>query len=320
MTEPLFKARLVAIEYETADILSFLLRPMDPALPLAIDPGSHVDIHLPNGLMRSYSLSNCPWEGRGYRLTVARDANTRGGSAYMHDQLRVGQILEISRPRNNFEVEEQAAMSVFMAGGIGITPFVPMLARLNESGRPWRLHYCVRSRDRAALLDELKQLEREGSGEIRMNYDDTDGILNLADVIGSLDPEVHVYCCGPAPMLEAFRINTEKAGFQSRQVHFEYFNADVKSATEGGFVVVLNRSGQEIPVAPGETILQALTSNGVNVPFSCEEGICGACETRVIEGVPDHRDMILSEQERSESKTMMICCSGCKSQRLVLDI
>jgi vanillate O-demethylase ferredoxin subunit len=153
-----------------------------------------------------------------------------------------------------------------------------------------------------------------------MNYDDTDGILNLADVIGSLDPEVHVYCCGPAPMLEAFRSNTEKAGFQSRQVHFEYFNADVKSATEGGFVVVLNRSGQEISVAPGETILQALTSNGVNVPFSCEEGICGACETRVIEGVPDHRDMILSEQERSESKTMMICCSGCKSQRLVLDI
>ena len=320
MTEPLFPARIAAIEFAAEDILSFTLRPLDGALPEQIDPGSHVDVHLPNGMMRSYSLSNGPEHRRGYRLTIARDPNSRGGSTYMHDKLRAGQIIEISKPRNNFKLAEDATLSVFLAGGIGVTPFIPMIARLNEAGKPWRMHYCVRNRERAALVEEIEQLAAAGSGELIPNYDDTDGIFDLAGMLASLPADAHVYCCGPTGMLDAFRARAHDNGIPSEQVHFEYFSADVESATEGGFVVVLNKSGKEIGVAAGQTILQALIEQGVNIAYSCEEGICGACETRVIEGIPDHRDMILTDQERQENKTMMVCCSGSKSSRLMLDL
>ena len=320
MTEPLFPARIVAITLETEDILSFVLRLLHPALPEKIDPGSHVDIHLPNGMMRSYSLSNGPGENRGYRLTVARDANSRGGSTYMHDQLRVGQIIEISKPRNNFRLAEETSMSVFISGGIGVTPFIPMVARLNELGCPWRMHYCARNRDRAALVKEIEQLAACGSGEVIANYDDESGVLNLAGTLAEVPAGADVYCCGPTGMLDAFRAGAQEAGIASDHVHFEYFSSNIERAAEGGFVLVLNKSGAEILVQPGQTILQALTEHGINVPYSCEEGICGSCETRVIDGVPDHRDMILSEEERQDSKTMMVCCSGSKTPRLVLDL
>ena len=320
MTEPLFPAQIVAIELAAENILSFVLRPMDSTWPDQIDPGSHVDVRLPNGMMRSYSLSNGPGHRRGFRLTVARDRNSRGGSTYMHDKLRVGQTIEISRPRNNFKLAEQAATSVFIAGGIGVTPFIPMITRLNEIGRPWRLHYCTRSRDQAALVEEIEQLAADGSGEFIPNYDDSDGILDLTETLASLPADAHVYCCGPAGMLDAFRARAQERGIAPDRVHYEYFSANVESATEGGFIVVLNQSGTEIAVKSGQTILQALIERGINVPHSCEEGVCGSCETRVIDGVPDHRDMVLSDKEMREGKTMMVCCSGAKSSRLVLDL
>lgn len=320
MTEPLFPARIVAIELAAEDIMSFTLRPMASALPDRIDPGSHVDVHLPNGMMRSYSLSNGSDHKRGYRLTVARDANSRGGSTYMHDMLRVGQIIEISKPRNNFKLAEDAALSVFFAGGIGVTPFIPMITRLNQAGRAWRLYYCTRNRERAALADELRQLEAEGPGAFLSHFDDTDGLFDLKGTIDALPADTHVYCCGPTGMLDAFRSCTAQAGVGSDQVHFEYFSSDVESATDGGFVVVLNQSGKEFTVQPGQTILQALVDHGVDISYSCEEGICGACETRVIEGTPDHRDMVLTDAEKKAGKTMMVCCSGASSARLVLDL
>lgn len=320
MTEPLFPARLISISYEATDILSFTLQPLGGQMPDTIDPGSHIDVHLPNGLMRSYSLSNGPAHTSGYRLTVARDPSSRGGSAFMHDDLRVGQILQISRPRNNFTLAEDAPLSVFFAGGIGVTPFVPMIARLNELNRPWLLHYCVRTKDRAALLPELRVLAAAGSGELAANYDQDDGILDLTKALAGVPADAHVYCCGPTAMLSAFRSDADALGIASHQVHFEYFSSDVENATEGGFTIVLGKSGDEIAVQAGQTILQALTEHGVNVPYSCEEGICGACETSVIEGIPEHRDKILSDAERECGKTMMVCCSGSKSPRLVLDL
>jgi vanillate O-demethylase ferredoxin subunit len=239
----------------------------------------------------------------------------------MHDSLRVGQIVEISRPRNNFALAEQARMSVFIAGGIGVTPFVPMTARLNEIGKPWRLHYCVRTRDRAALVDEIAALAAAGSGEFLPNIDeDPGGLLDLAATLTTMPADAHVYCCGPTGMLNAFRADAQAARIPSEQVHFEYFSSDVQNATEGGFTVVLNKSGGEVTVKPGQSILQAVTNHGINVPYSCEEGVCGACETRVVAGIPDHRDMILSDRDKQENKSMMICCSGAKSSRLVLDL
>ena len=320
MTEPLFPARIVAIELAAEDILSFILRPIDGALPDRIDPGSHVDVHLPNGMMRSYSLSNGSEHRQGYRLTVARDANSRGGSAYMHDKLRVGEILEISKPRNNFRLAEDAALSVFFAGGIGVTPFIPMITRLSQLGRAWRLYYCVRNRERAALSAEIAQLAADGNGEFVSHFDDRDGLFDLPGTINALAADVHLYCCGPTAMLDAFRSSAQQAGLASEQIHYEYFSSDVESATEGGFTVVLNQSGAQIMVQPGQTILQALVDHGVEMSYSCEEGICGACETRVIEGTPDHRDMVLTDAEKRANKTMMVCCSGARSARLVLDL
>lgn len=317
----LIKARIVAIRYEARDVLSYVLAPLSPTQPLpAYTPGAHIDVHLTGALMRTYSLSN----GRGdtglYRLTVQKDPKSRGGSIYMHDNLRAGQEVEISTPRNNFELCEDAPLSVFIAGGIGVTPFIPMMARLNALGRRWRLHYCVRTRERAAFIEEIEQLTAAGHGEAVFNFDEEPGgsLLDLNALIGALPEGAHVYCCGPTGMLHAYQKAAE--GLPSERVHFEYFSSDVKAASEGGFTVVLQKTGSEVFVKSGETILQAIRSAGVFVDSSCEEGICGACETKVISGTPDHRDMILSERERTESKSMMICCSGCKSERLVLDL
>lgn len=320
MTEPLITTRLVAIEYAAVDTLSFILQPLQEPSPLIIDPGSHVDVHLPNGLVRSYSLSNGPGEKRGYRLTVARDPSTRGGSSYMHDSLKVGQAVKISKPRNHFRPAKTTALSVFFAGGIGITPFISMIARLDQWEQSWRLHYCVRKKESAAFINELSRMAGSGTGEVLLNCDDVDGVLDLGATISALPPDAHLYCCGPSGMLDTFRTIAADTGFPDEQIHFEYFSADVDNATEGGFSVLLNKSGREILVEPGETILQAIIKSGISLSYSCEEGICGACETRVIEGLPEHRDMILSEREREENQTMMICCSGSKTRKLVLDL
>ncbi|HEX7113977.1 MAG TPA: PDR/VanB family oxidoreductase [Steroidobacter sp.] len=315
------KTRIVAIRYEARDVLSFVLAPLERGSELPpYSPGAHVDVHLTGGLVRSYSLSNGIGDAGVYRLTVQKDAKSRGGSRFMHEKLQVGQTLEISAPRNNFELFEDSPMSVFIAGGIGITPFMPMMARLNDLGRPWRLHYCVRTRERAAFLDEITRLSQEGQGEVHLNFDEEPGgvKLDLNEVIRAAPPEAHVYCCGPTGMLDAYK--KAAAPLPPEKVHYEYFNSDVQPAAEGGFLVVLQRSGLEVFVRPGETIIQAIRQAGVEVETSCEEGVCGACETRVIAGQPDHRDMILNERERAESKSMMICCSGSKSERLVLDL
>jgi ferredoxin-NADP reductase len=322
MTEAAFPVRVAEIHYEAIGTLSFILRATDGhALP-PVDPGSHVDIHLPNGLVRSYSLSNGAADEGSYRLTVARDASSKGGSAYLHETLRCGEVIKISEPRNNFRLAEDAQLSIFFAGGIGVTPFVPMITRLNSLGRRWRLHYAVRNPARAALLTELEALAAAGSGELLPNYDEVPGgaMLNLEALLSTAEADSHVYCCGPTGMLEAFRRGADAAGIEGERIHFEYFSSNVKASNEGGFTVVLAKTNREIAIAPGQSILDAVNKLGLNVAYSCQEGVCSACETRVLEGIPDHRDVILNDVERAENKTMMICCSGSKTPRLILDL
>ena len=289
-------------------------RPDRGALPDA-EPGAHIGLILPNGIERQYSLVQ---SGRGlyeYTVGVKRDVNSRGGSLYMHDQLRVGSKLSIVPPRNNFPLKEDAELVVLLAGGIGITPIYCMITQLIAKERPWRLYYSCRSRPDTAFLDELSQYE-----QVRFHFDDEESgrFLNVAAIVESLPKNAHLYCCGPAPMLAAFEAAT--AHWPPDQVHVEYFTPKFAAAQEGGFVVELARAKRELVIPPGKSILQAIREIGIEVPHSCEEGVCGACETRVISGIPDHRDTILTEQERNESATMMICCSGSKSPRLVLDI
>lgn len=321
MSEPVHPFRVRRIAWEAKDVFSFELEPLEGRGLKPFAAGAHVDLELPNGLMRSYSLSDAGRSDR-YRITVARDINSAGGSSFLAEKVRAGDTLKVGDPRNNFPLREDAVRSVFIAGGIGVTPFVPMAMRLNELGRPWRLHYCVRTRDRAALLEELQTLAAAGQGEVIMNFDEEPGgtMLDLRGVISGLGAGEHVYCCGPIGMLDAFRASCDALGIESERVHFEYFKSNVESATEGGFKVVLARSGITLPVKSGETILQAVLAAGVDVPSSCEEGVCGSCETRVLAGEPDHRDLILSDQEKKAGRTMMICCSGSKSASLTLDL
>jgi len=321
MTELISAVQVFKLHLEADGIISIYLRSLDgSALPPA-EPGGHIDVFLPNGLSRSYSLSNTPEDIGVYRLTVARDLRSRGGSIYLHDAVKLGDTLDISAQHNNFALVEDAPHSVFIAGGIGVTPFIPMMARLNELGRPWVLHYSARTRQRAALLNDILQLEESGIGEVRLNFDEEPGgkMLDLTSIVATLPNNAHVYCCGPEPMLNSFRLAADLAGVADERVHFEYFQGNIDKAEAGGFTVICRKSDVAVQVKPGQTILKALETAGIDVPFSCEQGICGACETAVLEGEPDHRDLILSHQEQKESKKMFICCSGSKSDRLVLD-
>jgi len=289
-------------------------RPDNAPLPGA-EPGAHIDVILPNGIERQYSLIDYGPSLAEYTVGVKRDANSRGGSLYMHDQLRVGMRVFITPPANNFPLKEDAELAVLFAGGIGITPIYAMVKKLVATKRPWQLHYSCRTRTDAAFLDELAK-----HPESHLHFDDeAEGkFLPVADIVARVPKRAHLYCCGPGPMLAAFEAATVE--WPQDQIHVEYFTPKFTVAQEGGFIVELARSKRELVIPPGKTILQAVREAGLQVPHSCEEGVCGACETRVISGTPDHRDSILTEQERKESATMMICCSGSKSPRLVLDI
>ena len=314
------KVRVRAVTWEAASILGFELVPMPPAAALpAFTAGAHVDLHLPGGLVRSYSLLNDPRETHRYCIGVNLDAKSRGGSRYMHEGLHAGSVLTISAPRNHFPLDESSPFNVFIAGGIGITPMLSMIARSNALGTPWRLHYAARTREYAAFLG-LTESMKASDGDVRLNFDQEPGgqMLDLAAVVAAMPEGSHVYCCGPLPMLHSFEAAT--AGLPPHRAHREYFAAPEASAPAGGFTVELARSGRQIEIQAGQSILDALIAQGVDVPYSCGQGVCGTCEVRVLEGTADHRDFVMSPAEQEANDRLMICCSGAKSARLVLDL
>jgi vanillate O-demethylase ferredoxin subunit len=314
------QVRVKRISYEAERINSYELVASGGGDLIAFTAGSHIDLHLPNGMIRSYSLVNDPRERDRYVVAVNKDAASRGGSSSIHDTLRAGDIVAISHPRNNFVLEENAAHSVLIAGGIGITPLLSMIRRLETLGRSWELFYTARTRSAAAFLDELYALRPDVQRNIHVNFDQEPAgrQIDLAAIVRDAAADAHLYCCGPVSMLEAFEAAT--AGRAAGHVHVEYFKAREKPAVEGGFEVRLARSGPTLTVQPGQTILEALLDAGITANYACSEGVCGTCETRVIEGFPDHRDQFLSNEERAANKTIMICCSGSKSSTLVLDL
>lgn len=316
----MLEVRVTSIAWEAQGIHSFELRPCAGAELPGFTAGSHIDVKLPTGIQRSYSLVNAQDERHRYVIAVSKAVAGRGGSAFMHDVLRVGDVISVSAPKNNFVLNETAPHSVFIAGGIGITPLLCMVQRLQAIGRSWELHYCTRVRSSAALVDRCEALAARGNGKLHLYFDhEPKGRkLDLAALVKGAPADAHLYCCGPASMLEAF----EQAcnGRPADHLHVEYFSAKELPSVDGGFTVELAKSGQAIAVRPGNSILDALLDAGIDVPNVCREGVCGTCETRVLEGVPDHRDAVLSTQEKAANRTMMICCSGAKTQRLVLDL
>jgi len=313
--DELIEVRLTAIRYAARDTnLYEFTRLGDKPLP-RYAPGAHIDVHLPNGVVRQYSLTEAEPGPASYTVGVKRDPASRGGSRYVHDELRVGKTLKISAPRNNFPLVENAGHVVLFAGGIGITPIWCMTQRLAKLGRSWKLHYACRSRADTAFLQALTAM---GSAEFHFDEESGGKFLDVAAIVAALPKDSHLYCCGPTPMLKAFEAAT--ANWPREQVHVEYFTPKQEAAKAGGFTVALARSGTEFVIPEGKSILQVLLDAGVDVDYSCELGICGACEQRVISGIPEHRDAILTEEEQASNTKVMICCAGCKSDRLVLDL
>jgi len=315
----LIDARLTEITSVAKDTNLYTFRRVEGGALPAYKPGAHIDLHLPNGMIRQFSLVTPNSDSESYMVGVKRDAASRGGSRYIYDEMRVGHDIKISAPRNNFPLVENAEHVVLVAGGIGITPVWCMAQQLIALKRSWKLYYSCRTRDEMAFLEPLQKLAPEF---VHLHFDDEAGnkFLDLAAVIAAAPESAHLYCCGPKAMLGAFE--AAAANLPRHQVHVEYFTAKEEAAADtlGGFWVELARSGEEYFIPPGKKILEVLFDAGVDVDYSCELGICGACETRVISGMPEHHDAVMSEEEQAANEKVMICCCGCKSERLVLDM
>ena len=310
--------RLRQIRLEAEGICSYeFVAPEGGSLP-PFRAGAHIDLHLPEGRIRSYSLANAPHDTGRYLVAVQREEQGRGGSAWMHDSLRVGQVVHAAAPVNDFTLDEAAEHSVFIAGGIGITPILSMIARLDALDRSWQLHYASRSPQCTAFMAQLQALDR-GRGRVAYCFgSDRAERVDVSGIVARADAATHLYCCGPARMIDAF-VQAGRTRAPST-VHFERFAAAAERAVDGGYTAVLQRSGKRLAVEPGKTLLDALLDENVSVPYACSNGICGTCLTQVVAGTPDHRDEFLGEEERRSGKCMLVCCSGSLTPELVLDL
>ena len=307
------------LRYEAEGVISVELRDPDHKDLPAFEAGAHIDLHLPNGMVRSYSLLNDCSDRHRYVLGVLRDAKSRGGSKAVHEQLRVGMRVDISRPRNNFALHENAAYTVLLAGGIGVTPILCMARRLKSIGKSFEVLYFARSRRHAAFLDEMEGV----TSRLHLHFDDEQG--GPPDLKGLLaarnTANTSYYACGPTGLLNAFESHCQSLGYANAHIErFAGLNVAASSEAKQRYAVELKRSGKVIEIAPDMSLLAALRAANANVQTSCEEGICGSCETRVLQGIPDHRDSVLSPAEQAGNLMMMVCVSGSRSERLVLDL
>lgn len=314
------RVRIARKRHEAQDVVGLeLVDPMGDALP-PFSAGSHIDVHVAAGIVRQYSLCNAPGDFAAYQIAVLKEPTSRGGSVAMH-ALEVGDIVEISEPKNHFPLAHDAKRSVLFAGGIGITPILCMAERLCATGSDFTLHYCSRSRDRTAFVDRIA-----GSpigARTQFHYDDGPAELRLKPerAVGAPAPDTHLYVCGPAGFMDWVLGTARGMGWPEERLHREYFAAaPVAGGGDGIFEVQVASSGKVIHVAADQTVVAALAAAGIDVPTSCEQGVCGTCLTRVIDGTPDHRDLFLTEQEQSRGDQFLPCCSRSKSPRLVLDL
>jgi vanillate O-demethylase ferredoxin subunit len=306
---------------EALDIRTFELVDVTGAALPSFSAGSHVDVHLPNGLTRQYSLCNDAAETHRYLLGVLRDPASRGGSAAMHDLVHEGDMLQISAPKNHFPLAHDARRSLLLAGGIGITPILCMAERLATMGAGFEMHYCVRERARAAFFDRISNARF--APQVQFHFDDgaADQRLDIPRLLAAPASGLHLYVCGPKGFMDAVLGQARTHGWPENQLHYEFFAAE--RASGGGdapFEVKLASSGRVVAVPAGQSVVHALAEAGVLVQTSCEQGVCGTCLTRVLEGQPDHRDLYLTPEEQAANDQFTPCCSRAKSAVLVLDL
>ncbi|MDQ0765346.1 PDR/VanB family oxidoreductase [Streptomyces canus] len=308
-----YEAELVVDRRDAAadGVLALTLRhPLGEQLP-QWEPGAHLDVVLGPGLERQYSLCGDPADRTAWRIAVLREPAGRGGSAHVHEQLEPGDKVRVRGPRNHFALRP-APRYLFIAGGIGITPILPMLAAAEAEGAEWTLLYGGRTRESMAFTEELSRY----GDRVTVAPQDQTGLLDLASVLDGVPEGTLVYCCGPGPLLDAVEERCP-AGL----LHVERFTPKEQPAAENTeFEVELAQTGTTVTVAPDVSVLDAVRASGVEVLFSCTEGTCGTCETDVLDGTPDHRDSVLTDEEREAGETMMICVSRCRGKKLVLDL
>lgn len=312
--------KVVSKVVEAIDIVSLELASADGKPLPAFSAGAHIDIHLPGGIIRQYSLLNDAAEQHRYVVGVLKDPESRGGSIAVHDKVNVGDILQISSPRNHFELVH-AQRSLLFAGGIGVTPILCMARRLSQTSADFEMHYCTRSPERTAFQKDIQS--SAFADRVHFHYDSGDDAqkLDLKALVAGPSPTTHLYVCGPTGFID-YVVNTAKAaGWSSDQIHFEYFGAAaIDTSGDQSFHVKIASTGALLEVPADKSITQVLEENKVFVPVSCEEGVCGTCLTRVLEGEPEHRDMYLTEAEQAANDQMLPCCSRAKTPVLVLDL
>jgi len=308
----------VARKWLTAEgVAAFDLAPISGELP-SFQPGAHVDVHLPGGLVRQYSLTNGPQKTDVYRIGVKLEPDSRGGSKYMHAGLHEGDTLGISLPHNNFPLRRDAARTLLIAGGIGLTPLVAMAQTLARQGLVWEFHYFAQSEAHVAFGELLDPLGAGVSKHLGLSPSET--AAELAGLAGDYAPAHHLYVCGPSPMIEATRTIAAEVGWPESAVHFEYFKNESDQDDSSTFEVFLARRNQTLTIGEGTSILESLRGAGVDMPSSCEQGVCGTCIVTVLEGAPDHQDVYFSDGEREAGDRLLTCVSRAAGKRLVLDL
>ena len=310
---------VVKRKWDSADgIVAFELAALDGGHLPTFQPGAHIDLHLPNGLVRQYSITNGPGDLLSYTIGVKRESASKGGSQILIESVREGDVLAISEPRNNFPLRRDATRTVLIAGGVGITPILSMARFLDKSHLPYELHYFVRQGEHAAFREELGQLAGKITTHIGLSREDSG--RTIAGALGQWSRAQHVYICGPASMLETVRTTAAAQGWPDESVHFEYFKNDKVIDQSSAFEVELARSAMTLQIPAGKTILEVMREAGLQTPSSCEQGACGTCLTGVIEGEVDHQDVYLNETEKRSNRAILTCVSRAKGKRLVLDI
>jgi vanillate O-demethylase ferredoxin subunit len=315
------KVRVHKKTLEAIDIQTFELVAIDGSELPPFTAGAHVEVQIADQLSRRYSLCNSPIEAKCYVLGVLRDPATRGGSAAMHDRVLEGDTLEISAPKNNFALVSGAHKSLLFAGGIGVTPLLSMAEQLASQGGPFEMHYCARSRDRAAFVSRIAK--SPFAAHVHFHYDDQDHAqrLDLSAELGTVHEATHIYVCGPAGFIDWVLSGARQKGWPDVQLHVEYFSAALLDASnDEPFEVKIASTGDIYYIPVGKTILDVLAADGYDIATSCGEGVCGTCLTGVLKGEPDHRDFYLSADSQAQNNMMLPCCSRAKSKLLVLDL
>lgn len=321
MESKTLRVKVERVEQLSPDIKAFELMGLDGSSLPEFSPGAHIDVHMGADLSRPYSLCNGPGDAARYLIAVKKEPNSRRGSRFMHEEVRAGQVLSIGRPRNHFPLQEDAKQSLLLGAGIGVTPLLCMARHLQARGAAFEMQYFCRSAAHAAFRDVLSSPAFEGKVSFQYGLDASAVQAHLRELLKDHPEGAHLYLCGPRPFMDMVESAAAPLWPQGA-IHREYFSADLAlaEADQNLFEVALARSGRSFLVPEGKSITDVLKENGVAVDMSCEQGVCGTCLTRVISGIPDHRDMFLSDEEKARADVILPCVSRCKSPKLVLDL